>query len=65
MHGTRDNLAASNVADVYNSIVNMAGFATTIVVIILSAGLSRRFGKKSVIFVGFVLSALNAFAYSC
>jgi Na+/melibiose symporter-like transporter len=63
VHGTRDNLAASNVADVYNSIVNMAGFATTIVVIILSAGLSRRFGKKSVIFVGFVLSALNAFAY--
>jgi Na+/melibiose symporter-like transporter len=63
VHGTRDNLAASNVADVYNSIVNMAGFATTIVVIILSAGLSARFGKKPVIFVGFLLSALNAFAY--
>jgi Na+/melibiose symporter-like transporter len=63
VHGTRDNLAASNVADVYNSIVNMAGFATTIVVIILSAGLSAQFGKKSVIFVGFLLSALNAFAY--
>jgi len=64
VHGTRDNLAVSNVADVYNSIVNMAGFATTIVVIILSAGLSARFGKKSVICVGFLLAALNAFAYT-
>lgn len=63
VHGTRDQLTNSNVADVYNSIVNMAGFATTIVVIILSAGLSRRFGKKAVIFVGFFLAALNAFAY--
>ncbi len=63
VHGTRDNLAASNVADVYNSIVNMAGFATTIVVIILSTGLSARFGRKAVIFTGFLLAALNAFAY--
>jgi Na+/melibiose symporter-like transporter len=63
VHGTRENFAGANVADVYNSIVNMAGFATTIVVIILSAGLSKRFGKKAVIFVGFLLSALNAFAY--
>ena len=63
VHGTRDQLASSNVADVYNSIVNGAGFLTTIVVIILSAGLSRRFGKKTVILAGFLLSALNAFAY--
>jgi len=63
VHGTRDNLAHSNVADVFNSLVNMAGFATTIVVIILSAGLTKRFGKKAVILTGFVLSALNAFAY--
>jgi glycoside/pentoside/hexuronide:cation symporter, GPH family len=63
VHGTRDQLASSNVADVYNSIVNGAGFLTTIIVIILSAGLSKRFGKKSVICVGFLLAALNAFAY--
>ncbi len=63
VHGTRDNLAGSNVADVFNSIVNMAGFATTIVVIILSAGLSKRFGKKNVIMTGFLLSAVNAFGY--
>lgn len=63
VHGTRDNLTSSNVADVFNSIMNMAGFGTTIVVIILSSGLSKRFGKKAVIFTGFALSALNAFAY--
>jgi Na+/melibiose symporter-like transporter len=62
VHGTRDNLG-SNVADVFNSIINMAGFATTIVVIMASAGLSKRFGKKSVIFVCFLLAALNSFAY--
>ena len=63
VHGTRDQLASSNVADVYNSIVNGAGFLTTIIVIILTAGLSKRFGTKAVIFTGFLLSALNAFAY--
>lgn len=63
VHGTRDNIASSNVADVFNSLINMAGFATTIVVIILSAGLSKRFGKKAVILTGFALAALNSFAY--
>lgn len=63
VHGTPDNLANSNVADVFNSILNMVGFGTTVVVIMLSAGLSKKFGKKNVILVGFVLSAVNAFAY--
>lgn len=62
VHGTRDGLAASNVADVFNSIINMAGFATTIVVIMLSAGLSARFGKRTVATVGFALSTLQACA---
>jgi Na+/melibiose symporter-like transporter len=62
VHGTRDSLANSNVADVYNSILNMAGFATTIVVIMLSAGLSARFGKRNVAIVGFALAALQACA---
>jgi Na+/melibiose symporter-like transporter len=61
-HGTRDNVPA-NVADVFNSIINMVGTATTIVFIILSASFSRRFGKKAVIFWGFFLAALNSFAY--
>jgi Na+/melibiose symporter-like transporter len=38
----------SNAADVFNSIINMVGTATTIVVILLSPPLSRRFGKKAV-----------------
>jgi len=41
----------------------MIGTATTIVFIILSAGFSRKFGKKAVIFWGFTLAALNSFAY--
>ena len=57
VHGTRETAASSNVADVFNSILNMAGFATTIVVIMLSAGFSARFGKKAVIFTGFALGA--------
>ena len=63
VHGTRDNPASSNVADVFNSILNMAGFGTTVIVIILTTNLSTRFGKKAVIFTGFALAAVNAFAY--
>jgi Na+/melibiose symporter-like transporter len=62
VHGTRDNLATSNVADVFNSIINMIGTAVTIVVIMLSASFSARFGKKAVIGTGFALAALNSFA---
>jgi Na+/melibiose symporter-like transporter len=60
-HGTRDHVPA-NVADVYNSIVNMAGFGTTIIMIMLTSGLSARFGRKNVALVCFSLAALNAFA---
>jgi GPH family glycoside/pentoside/hexuronide:cation symporter len=63
VHGTRDNLASSNVADVFNSIINMLGTAVTIVVILLSAPLAQKFGKKAVAVVGFALSTLNAFAF--
>jgi Na+/melibiose symporter-like transporter len=62
VHGTRDTAANSNVADVFNSIINMLGTAVTIAVIMLSASFSARFGKKAVIGWGFALSALNAFA---
>ncbi len=61
-HGTRDNLPA-NVADVFNSIVNIVGIGTTILFIILTASFVRHFGKKAVIFWGFFLASLNAFAY--
>ena len=62
VHGTRATAANSNVADVFNSIVNMIGTAVTIVVIMASASFSARFGKKAVIGVGFALGALNSFA---
>jgi Na+/melibiose symporter-like transporter len=40
----------------------MAGTGTTIVFIMLSAGMTKRFGKKAVIGWGFALAAVNAFA---
>lgn len=63
VHGDRSNLANSNVADVFNSIYNMIGTATTIVVILLSPGLARRFGKKAVAVVGFGLAAIASAAF--
>jgi len=53
----------SNVADVFNSIINMVGTGTTILVILLSPPLSRRFGKKSVAVVGFGLASLGTLAF--
>ncbi len=58
VHGDPLNLANSNVADVFNSIYNMVGTATTILVILLSAGLAKRFGKKAVAVTGFGLSTI-------
>jgi GPH family glycoside/pentoside/hexuronide:cation symporter len=63
VHGDRANLAHSNVADVFNSIYNMIGTATTIVVILLSPGLARRFGKKAVAVTGFGLTAVASAAF--
>ena len=63
VHGTRTDLASSNVADVFNSIINMLGTSTTIVVLLLSPALARRYGKKAVAVVGFGLSALSALAF--
>lgn len=63
VHGTRTDLAVSNVADVFKSIVNMFGTAVTLAVIQLSPSLARRFGKKAVAVSGFLLSALNVFAF--
>jgi len=63
VHGDRSNLANSNVADVFNSIINMVGTATTIIVILLSPSLAQRFGKKAIAVVGFALASLNAFAF--
>jgi glycoside/pentoside/hexuronide:cation symporter, GPH family len=63
VHGDRLNLANSNVADVFNSIFNMLGTATTILVILLSPGLARRFGKKAVAVAGFGLATITSAAF--
>lgn len=63
VHGDRSSLANSNVADVFNSIYNMIGTGTTIIVILLSPGLARRFGKKAVAVTGFGLAAITSAAF--
>jgi Na+/melibiose symporter-like transporter len=63
VHGGKTNLASSNVADVANSIINMIGTGVTIVVIILSPALSRRFGKKAVAIGGFALASMGTMAF--
>ena len=64
VHGDRAHLETSNIADVANSIINMLGTAVTIVVILLSPSLSKRFGKKAVAVTGFALSGVCALAFS-
>jgi glycoside/pentoside/hexuronide:cation symporter, GPH family len=62
VHADRANLASSNVADVANSIINMVGTATIIIVILLSPKLSQRFGKKAVAVAGFALTTVMSAA---
>ena len=63
VHGDRSDLANSNVADVFNSIVNMLGTGITIIVILLSPSLAKKYGKKAVAVGGFALSTLFALAF--
>lgn len=63
VHGGRANLANSNVADVFNSIINMLGTGLTIIVILLSPPLARRFGKKAVSAGGFALATVGTLAF--
>lgn len=60
IHGDQ---TASNVADVFNSVVNMIGTGVTIFTILLSPSLSKRFGKKAVAVAGFAVSTLCALAF--
>jgi len=63
VHGERGNLAGSNVADVFNSLMNMLSTGLMIPAILGSAALARRFGKKAVSVVGYALSGLIYFAF--
>ncbi len=63
VHGDRADLANSNVADVANSLINMLGFGITILVILPSPPLAKKFGKKAVATVGFGLASLGSLAF--
>ena len=63
VHGDRTNLVNSNVADVANSIINMIGTGVTIIVILLSPSLAKKFGKKAVATCGFSLASIGTLAF--
>ena len=63
VHGNHSDLANSNVADVFNSIINMIGTGTTIIVILLSPSFARKFGKKAVAVCGFGLASVGSLAF--
>jgi Na+/melibiose symporter-like transporter len=63
VHADPSNLATSNVADVFNSIINMLNTGITIIVIFLSASLAKNFGKKAVCTVGFLLATVGTLAF--
>ena len=60
VYGTRDS---SNTANVFYGLVNMIGTATTIVFIILTAGWSKKFGKKAIAVTGFGLATITTFIF--
>jgi Na+/melibiose symporter-like transporter len=60
VHG---NASAANVADVFNSIVNMLNTGITIVVILISPSLAKHFGKKAVTAAGFALATVGTLAF--
>ena len=63
VHGDRADLTNSNVADVANSLINMLGTGITIVVILLSPPLAKKFGKKAVSVTGFGLACIGSLAF--
>jgi Na+/melibiose symporter-like transporter len=63
VHGDKTNLTSSNVADVANSIINMIGTGVTMIVIILSPPLAKKFGKKAVAIGGFGLASIGTLAF--
>jgi Na+/melibiose symporter-like transporter len=63
VHADPSNLANSNVADVFNSIINMLNTGITIIVILLSTSLAKKFGKKAVCTTGFLLATVGTLAF--
>ena len=60
VHG---DATAENVADVFNSIINGMGTGLIMITILLSPSLAKKFGKKAVATVGFVLSTVGTLAF--
>ncbi len=60
IYGTREN---SNAANVFYGLVNMINTGTTIIFIILTAGLSRKFGKKAIAVTGFGLATITTLLF--
>jgi len=63
VHGDRAALEKSNVADVGNSLMNMLYTGLTMIVILLSPPLAKRFGKKAVCVVGFGFASVFSAAF--
>ena len=63
VHADPAHLAQSNVADVFNSIINMLGTGLIMVVIMVSPPLARKFGKKTVSAAGFALATIGTLAF--
>lgn len=63
VHGDQTTANPENVANVFNSIVNMMGTGLIMIVILLSPSLARTFGKKAVATVGFALATVGSLAF--
>jgi GPH family glycoside/pentoside/hexuronide:cation symporter len=63
VHGDRSNLANSNVASVFFSLVFLLNMGTTIIVILLSPPLAKKFGKKAVCATCFAFATVGWLAY--
>jgi len=58
VHNDAHGAGYSNVADVFNSLINVINTGVTILILLISPALSRKFGKKTVSTLGFGLAGL-------
>jgi Na+/melibiose symporter-like transporter len=63
VHANPDQVATSNVANAVYGLAGMIGKAVTILAIMFSPPLAKRFGKKAICVAGFALSILSSFAF--
>ncbi|HVS70460.1 MAG TPA: MFS transporter [Phycisphaerae bacterium] len=63
VHADPAHIASSNVANAVYGLAGMIGKLVTILAILFSAPLAKRFGKKSICVAGFALMIVNSFAF--